>query len=112
MLNFAGRRIFLCRSPVDMRKSFDSLADVVRLHLGMDPFQGDIFLFIGRDRQRLKALVWEGDGFWVAQRRLETSRLAPPSLWGGSGAALPLAAAEVTAFLQATQPRIRLARSR
>ena len=112
MLNFSGRRIFLCGTPVDMRKSFDALADMVRLHLGMDPFQGDIFLFIGRDRQRLKALVWKGDGFWVAQRRLESSRLAPPSLWGGSAAALPLAAAEVTALLQATLPRIRLARSR
>jgi transposase len=111
MLNVAGRRVFLCRSPVDMRKSFDALAEVVRLELRMDPFLGDVFLFIGRDRQRLKVLVWEGDGFWVAHRRLESTRLAPPTLWGPAGAALPLTPMEVLVLLQATLPRLRLGKS-
>ena len=44
MVHVAGRRVFLCRSPVDMRKSFDALAEVVRLELRMDPFLGDVFL--------------------------------------------------------------------
>jgi len=112
MLNIAGRRVFLCRSAVDMRKSFDALAEVVRLELGMDPFLGDLFLFIGRDRQRLKVLMWEGDGFWVAHRRLESSRLAPPLTCGPRGEALPLSPAEVVALLQVTLPRLRLAKTR
>ena len=113
MLNLAGRRVFLCRGPVDMRKSFDSLADVVRLQLGMDPFLGDVFLFIGRDRQRLKVLVWEGDGFWVAMRRLETTRLVPPGAWSRAGAAdMPVTPAEVATLLHATVPRLRMLRSR
>lgn len=108
MLNLAGRRIFCCASPVDMRKSFDSLADWVRLGLGMDPFQGDVFLFIGRDRQRLKVLVWEGDGFWVAMRRLETTRLAPPAPWGTVGAtSWAMTPAEVAILLHTVVPRLR-----
>ena len=110
MLNFAGRRIFLCAAPVDMRKSFDALADVVRLQAGMDPLQGDVFLFIGRDRQRMKVLVWEGDGFWVATRRLETTRLAPPTAWGTAGSPVAMSPSAVVALLQATLPRLRRGR--
>ena len=107
MLNLAGRRVFLSRGPVDMRKSFDSLADVVRLHLGMDPFLGDVFLFIGRDRQRLKILVWEGDGFRVAMRRLETTRLMPPGAWSGTGTTgIPMSPTEVAALLHEAVPRL------
>lgn len=74
MLSFGRRRIFLCRQAVDMRKAFDSLSDYVRCELGMDPFQGDVFVFVGKDRTRAKVLVWEPTGFWLCAKRLETSR--------------------------------------
>ena len=73
MLSLDRRRVFLCRKPVDMRKAFDSLADVVRLELGMDPFNGDVFVFIGKDRTRAKVLMWEPSGFWLCAKRLETA---------------------------------------
>lgn len=107
MLHLNGRRVFLCQTPVDMRKSYDTLADLVRTALGMDPFQGDVFLFLGRDRVRLKVLVWEGDGFWLCAKRLETARFAVPQAWGrGDGTTtLPLSGAEVAALLSETIPR-------
>jgi transposase len=52
------RRIFLARAVVDMRKSFDSLIDLVQHHLAHDPHGGDAFVFVGRDRRRLKVLIY------------------------------------------------------
>jgi len=62
-----------------MRKGFDTLAALVTEHLGRDPLSGDLFLFLSRGKDRLKALVWESDGFLLWYKRLEegTYRLPP-----------------------------------
>jgi len=70
MLNLAGRRVFLARAVVDMRKSYQTLSDVVRLQLDLDPLSGDVFIFVGRDRSRVKVLVWDASGFWICAKRL------------------------------------------
>lgn len=49
-----GTKIYLCTSPADMRKGFDSLAALVKDFLGHDPLSGHLFLFIGRSKNRLK----------------------------------------------------------
>ena len=98
MLSFGRRRIFLCRQAVDMRKAFDSLSDYVRCELGMDPFQGDVVVFVSKDRTRAKVLVWESTGFWLCAKRLETSRFLLPEAVRGTGA-LPLSVAQVTTLL-------------
>ena len=54
MLNHATAQIFVCLDPVDMRKSFDTLAQVVRDNLGQDPLSGAWFIFRGKARDRLK----------------------------------------------------------
>lgn len=107
MLHLTGRRVFLCRTAVDMRKSYDTLADLVRASLDMDPFQGDVFLFLGRDRIRLKVLVWERDGFWLCTKRLEAARFAAPADWGHAGnpTSLSLTGTQVTALLSELIPR-------
>jgi transposase len=71
--------VYLCTTPTDMRKGFDSLAALVKDHLGRDPLSGDLFLFLSRGRDRLKALAWESDGFSLWYKRLEegTYRLPP-----------------------------------
>jgi transposase len=108
VLNFGGRRVFLARATVDMRKSFDTLADVVRTLLGMDPFDGDAFVFVGKDRTRVKVLIWDTSGFWVCAKRLEGGRFAVPS-GAGRGAdasgALPLSTAEVHSLLEGIELR-------
>lgn len=87
MLSFeTGRRIFLARAATDMRKSFNTLAALVEHQLGHDPFAGDVFVFIGKRRNRLKVLVWDASGFWLCARRLEEGTFAVPVPLLGAGA--------------------------
>lgn len=80
MIALPIRRIFLARAVTDMRKSFDSLMDLVQHQVGRDPYSGDAFVFIGRRRRRLKVLLWDRDGFWVLAKRLERGGFALPLL--------------------------------
>lgn len=63
--------IYLVCGYTDMRKSIDGLAALIKLKFGMDPFAPSLFLFCGKKRDRLKALIWEGDGFVLMYKRLE-----------------------------------------
>ena len=78
MLSLLNRRIFLCLEPMDMRRGIDRLAGWVQGTLRADPFQGDAYVFISRDRRRLKVLIWDQSGYWLAMKRLESGRFAPP----------------------------------
>lgn len=69
MLNLATAKIYLCLEPTDMRKSFDTLAVLVREHLKDDPQSGSWFIFRGKRGDRLKILVWEGDGYALWQKK-------------------------------------------
>lgn len=103
MLTFsATQKIYLARAVVDMRKSFDSLASLVRNQLGKDPFTGDAFLFVGKGRDRVKILVWDVLGFRVCAKRLEkgTFALPKPALAKDATSSLPLSVAEVHQVLE------------
>jgi transposase len=93
-----GVRIFWCTSPADMRKGFDTLAALVREHLGHDPLSGHLFLFVGRSRDRLKILYWDADGYALWYKRLEegTFRLPSPK---SAGASVELKASELAMLL-------------
>ena len=86
-------RIFLCADPVDMRKSFNGLWAEAQQRLNEDPFNGALFLFTNRARNRLKILYWDGSGVWVFAKRLEKGCLSWPK--GTSGNKVKL---EVSAF--------------
>jgi transposase len=73
-------RIWLCAQPTDLRKSFDSLAAIVRDALGGDPLSGEIFVFRNKSADRLKLLLWEEDGFSIWYKRLEMGRFRFPVL--------------------------------
>ena len=64
--------IFLYSHPTDMRKSFCGLAGIVRNELGREPGDGSLFLFINRNKDKLKALYWDRDGLAVWYKRLES----------------------------------------
>jgi transposase len=63
MLNGIHRSIYIATSPVDMRKSFDGLAAIVKNGLKKNPLDGTFFVFINRVADRLKILYWDRDGY-------------------------------------------------
>jgi transposase len=71
MIQLVVKQIYLARDLVDMRKSFNTLADIVKFNLNRDPYSGDAFVFVGKRKNRLKVLVWEDTGFWLCSKRLE-----------------------------------------
>lgn len=73
-----GAKVFLVAGPTDMRKSFDTLAAVVRGAIAEDPLSGHLFVFCNRRRDRLKILLWEESGFWLLAKRLERGTFAWP----------------------------------
>lgn len=72
MLSFPPTvRIWLAAQPADLRKSFDSLAALVRDGLRGDPLSGDVFVFRNKAADRIKLLLWEEDGYSIWYKRLE-----------------------------------------
>ncbi len=82
MLNLAAAKIWLCVEPTDMRKSYDTLAALVREHLKNDPLGGAWYVFRGRRGDRLKILYWDGDGFALWQKRLAKGAFEFPKVIG------------------------------
>ncbi|MFO1529921.1 MAG: IS66 family insertion sequence element accessory protein TnpB [Kiritimatiellia bacterium] len=74
MIGWAGGRIWLHRTPADLRGSFDKLSGLVHQGLLQDPLSGDLFVFVNRRRDLLKALYWDRDGFALWCKRLEKGR--------------------------------------
>ena len=75
----ASVRVYLCLTPCDMRKSFDSLHALVRDHLELDVLAGHLFVFTSRRKDRVKILYWDRDGFAIWNKRLEEGTYAIPS---------------------------------
>ncbi|MBX3734379.1 MAG: IS66 family insertion sequence element accessory protein TnpB [Verrucomicrobiae bacterium] len=63
-------RLLVAVEPVDFRKGIDGLAALCRSALGSDPLSGALFIFRSRNRRALKLLVYDGQGFWLFQKRL------------------------------------------
>ena len=55
--------VYLVTGYSDLRKGIEGLAAVVQGSLSLDPFNKGLYLFCGRRRDRIKGLIWEGDGF-------------------------------------------------
>ena len=74
----SGMQVYLVTGYTDMRRGIDGLASVVQGALQLDPFQHSLFLFCGRKRDRIKGLVWEGDGFLLLYKRLDNGAFRWP----------------------------------
>lgn len=72
-------RVYLACGSTDMRKSIDGLAVLVQEGFDLDPFSPALFVFCNRQRNKLKILYWEHNGFWLYYRRLERGRFRWPS---------------------------------
>ena len=67
-------RILVAVEPVDGRKGIDSLAQLCQERLQTDPFSGCLFVFRSRRGTAIRILVYDGQGFWLAQKRLSKGR--------------------------------------
>ena len=73
------RKVVICTERVDMRKGIDGLVALIRLRYNLNPLEkGTLFLFCGRKKDRLKAVLFEGDGFVLAYKRLSCGRYRWP----------------------------------
>jgi transposase len=75
--------IWLAVAPVDMRRGIDGLSSYVQQSLGHAPCAGSAFVFRNRTGNRLKVLLWDGNGVWLCQRRLHEGRFVWPKVGDG-----------------------------
>lgn len=80
--------VYLCREVVDMRKSIDGLALLVQEAMELNPFEPAVFVFCNRQRDKVKILAWERNGFVLWYKRLEKERFKWPEQADGSPMAL------------------------
>lgn len=77
-------RIYLCAEPVDLRRGHDGLAALVRAQ-GLGPlYDGHLFVFVGRRKDRCKILFWDRGGFVLYYKRLERGRFQLPQVAAGA----------------------------
>lgn len=66
------KRVYLATGYTDLRRGIDGLAGIIRFQFKLDPYERNtLFLFCGRRTDRIKALLWEGDGFLLCYKRLD-----------------------------------------
>ena len=75
-MSFPERYIAL--GYTDLRRGIDGLAAIVQESFALDPFTNTLFLFCGRRKDRIKGLLWEGNGFLLLYKRLETGSFQWP----------------------------------
>lgn len=73
-------QIWLVVAPVDMRRGIDGLSAIVQQVLGESPCAGSAFVFRNRAGNRLRLLVWDGNGVWLCQRRLHQGGFVWPKV--------------------------------
>jgi transposase len=89
--------VYAYAQPVDMRKGFDGLSALVTEGLHGDPLNGDVYIFVSRDRVPAKVLHWDGTGLCIYAKRLERGRFA--SLWRDEDAPITMTVSELDPFL-------------
>jgi len=67
-------RILVATEAVDFRKGIDGLCAICRRILAQDPFSGYVFVFRNRCGTSIKVLMYDGQGFWLCQKRLSNGR--------------------------------------
>lgn len=100
-------KILVAVEAVDGRKGIDSLARLCQEKLASDPFSGCVFIFRSRSGTAIRLLVYDGQGFWLAQKRLSKGRF----VWwpAGDEAARALQPHQAQLLLAAGNPETRAA---
>ena len=67
-------RVLVAVESVDFRRGIDGMARLCREQLRADPFSGTAYVFRSRSGKSIKILIYDGQGFWLCQKRLSTGR--------------------------------------
>ena len=108
MLTFTDKKIHLACGVTDMRKSINGLSSIVANSFNLDPFDKALFVFCNRNRDRLKILEWDGDGFWLYFKRLEKGHFRWPA--PGETPTMILTDDELTVLLGGVRVELKLKR--
>ena len=109
MLNLVGKRVYLACGKTDMRKSINGLTAIVESSFNLDPFEGAMFVFCNRSRDRIKIVEWDGDGFWLHFKRLEKGHFRWPE--PGEEATMSLSGEELNILLGGARVELKLRRN-
>jgi len=108
MLKLEGRRVYLACGHTDMRRAINGLTAIVQDSFSLDPFDGALFVFCNRKRDRIKIIEWDGDGFWLHFKRLEKGHFRWPAF--GEEDTMPLTGEELSYLLGGTRVELKLKR--
>ena len=92
-------RIFLCMQPVDMRKSFESLAQAAQSYCQQNTLSGHLFVFASKNRDRIKLLYWDTSGFVIIYKRLEQGHFNLPKSISADAKSIEIDIADLSALL-------------
>ena len=73
-----AKNVYIVTGYTDMRKGVRSLVPYVMQNFKMDPYESGLFLFCGKKCDRIKALLWEPDGFVLLYKVLDNGRYQWP----------------------------------
>ena len=108
MISYVDKRVYLACGHTDMRKSINGLSAIVEGSFKLDPFCGALFVFCNRNRDRVKILEWDGDGFWLYFKRLEKGHFRWPA--PGEDATMTLSGEELAILLGGAKIELKLRR--
>ena len=77
-------RVYLAAEPIDLRRGHDGLIAIVRSTWKLNPFDGHLFVFLGRRLDRVKILLWDQNGFVIYYKRLSQGRFRMPRVAAGA----------------------------
>jgi len=109
MLKVEGKRVYLACGCTDMRKSINGLSAIVEGSFKLNPFDGALFVFCNRNRDRIKILEWDGDGFWLYFKRLEKGHFRWPA--PSEEATMILSGEELNILLDGARVELKLRRN-
>ncbi|AMC92608.1 hypothetical protein AOC36_00940 [Erysipelothrix larvae] len=72
------KNVYIAQGYTDLRKGIDGYSTFVSGTMKLDPFSSSLFLFCNRSRDKLKVLFWDGNGFWLFYKRLESGKFKWP----------------------------------
>jgi transposase len=108
MLVWGDKPVYLCCGYTDMRKSINGLAELVQSSFKLDPFSAAVFVFCNKNRNRIKILEWDIDGFWLYFKRLEKGRFKWPTV--GEEPTMTLTSEELSMLLGGVRVELKIKR--